>query len=182
MRQSFEERTGAFGPDDAWFETRSRAFWDDALTRQGFARHVMAELPEGARPWAMAFEHSHRGLFCASLTMGRRLVTDLWSGAEFIVDEVDEAMRTALDAPAGPFDGRLVALANPIRVGLLPGAIFHPPDAAEPIEDILRAARQQAMATDDVLDALLRMDLSLRSLARVKVSYAYQTRALARPG
>src|SRR5580692_5085930 len=109
MRQAFEERTGAFGPDDAWFEARSRAFWDDALTRQGFARHVVAELPEGAQPWAEAFAHAHRGLFYASLTMGRRLVTDLWSGAEFIVDEVDEAMRTALDAPAGPFDGRLVA-------------------------------------------------------------------------
>jgi hypothetical protein len=182
MRRTFEERTGAFGPDDPWFEARSRAFWDDALTRQGFAQHVLAELPETAQPWARVFERAHRGLFSASLTMGRRLLTDLWSGAEFIVDEVDEAMGTALDAPAGPFDGRVVALADPVHVGLLPGAIFHPLDAAEPIDGILRAARERSMTTHDVLDALLRMDLSLRSLSRVKPSYAYQERALARSG
>jgi hypothetical protein len=178
MRRAFEGRTGAFGPDDPWFEARSRAFWDDALTHQGFARLVMTDLPEVARPWARAFDRSHRGLFYASQTMGRRLMRDLWSGAEFLVDEVDDATRTALDAAACPFDGRLVALADPVRVGLLPGAIFHPLDAAEPIEQVLVEAHKRKMATEDVLDALLRMDLSLRSLSRVKPGYAYRPSAL----
>src|SRR5277367_3413284 len=30
LRAAFEARTGAFAPDDAWFEERIRAFWCDA--------------------------------------------------------------------------------------------------------------------------------------------------------
>lgn len=180
MRRIFEEKTGAFGPEDAWFDARSRAFWDDALTRQGFASHVMDELPEEARSWASVLERAQRGLFYASTSQGRRILRDLWSHAEFLVDEVDDAMRTALDAPSGPFDGRLVALASPVRVGLLPGAVFHPEDAADAIERVLDTARERGMETDDVLDALLRMELSLRSLSRVKPSYAYRVEVLQR--
>jgi hypothetical protein len=178
MRRTFQERTGSFGPEDPCFDARSRAFWDDALTRQGFAAHVMTELPDEAKPWAKVLGRSHRGLFYASTSQGRRIVRDLWGSAEFLVDEVDDAMRTALDAPSGPFDGRLAALASPVRVALLPGAIFHPEDAAEPVERVLDAARERGMATDDVLDALLRMELSLRSLSRVKPAYAYRLEAL----
>jgi hypothetical protein len=178
MRRVFEERTGGFGPEDAWFDVRSRAFWDDALTRQGFARDVLGELPEPALAWARALGRAHRGLFYASTTSGRRMVRDLWSGAEFFVDEVDDAMRTALDAPSGPFDGRVAALSDPVRVGLLPGAVFHPEDAIEAIEQILETARQRSMEKNDVLDALLRMELALRSLSRVKPGYAYRVQAL----
>jgi len=178
MRRTFQERTGSFGPEDPWFDMRSRAFWDDALTRQGFAAHVVDELPDEAKPWARVMGRSHRGLFYASTSQAGRLVRDLWGGAEFLVDEVDDAMRTALDAPSGPFDGRLAALASPVCVGLLPGALFHPEDAAESIERVLDAARERGMATDEVLDALLRMELSLRSLSRVKPAYAYRLEAL----
>jgi hypothetical protein len=178
MRRSFEERTGAFGSEDPWFDARSRAFWDDALTRQGFARHVLLELPDETRAWAAVLERSHRGLFYASISQGRRILRDLWSGAEFLVDEVDDAMRTALDAPSGPFDGRLAALPDPVRVGLLPGAVFHPEDAADPIERVLEAGRDRDMAAEDVFDALLRMELRLRSLSRVKPAYAYRLEAL----
>jgi hypothetical protein len=180
MRRRFEERTGAFGPDDPWFEARSRGFWDDAVTHQGFAEKVEDELPQAARPWASALRRAHRGLFHASSTMGRWLLHDIWSGAEFVVDDVDDAMRSALSAPSGPFDGRLAALSDPVRVGILPGALFHPEDAAEPIETVLRAARDQSLETHDVLDALLRMELSLRSMSRVKPGYAYRPQALAR--
>jgi hypothetical protein len=178
MHKSFEARTGAFGPEDPWFEARSRAFWDDALTEQGFAHDVLAELPEETRLWASVMTRAHRGLFYASTSQGRRMVRDLWSGAEFIVDEIDDAMRTALDAPSGPFDGRLVALTDPIRVGLLPGALFHSEEAAEPIERILETAHDRGMEAGAALDALLRMELSLRSLSRVKPSYAYRVETL----
>ena len=33
-RAAFEARTGAFLPEDPWFEARSRAFIDDALTQR----------------------------------------------------------------------------------------------------------------------------------------------------
>jgi hypothetical protein len=180
MRRTFAERTGAFGPEDAWFEARSRGFWDDAVTRQGFAELVLEELPEAARPWAKVLRRAHRGLFYASRTMGRWLLRDIWGGAEFLIDDIDDAMRSSLSAPAGPFDGRLAALGDPIRVGILPGALFHPEDAAEAIEKLLEVAQGRAMQTDDVLDALLRMELSLRSMSRVKPAYAYREQALAR--
>ncbi len=180
MHRTFEERTGVFGAEAPWFEARSRAFWDDAVTRQGFARQVFDELPLEAREWVPSLERAHRGLFYASRTMDRRLLRDVWSGAEFVVDEVDDASLSALDAPSGPFDGRLVALSNPVRVGLLPGALFHPEDAVEPIERVLDAARDQGIGTDDVLDALLRMEMTLRTMSRVKPGYAYRAQALTR--
>src|SRR5580700_5242471 len=54
MRRAFEERTGAFGPDDPWFEARSRAFWDDVMTRQSAVEGLLAGMNEGdpRRPWA----------------------------------------------------------------------------------------------------------------------------------
>jgi hypothetical protein len=180
MHRTFEERTGTFGADVHWFEARSRAFWDDAVTRQGFARHVAAELPAVAREWVPSLERAHRGLFFASRTTDRRLLRDVWSGAEFVVDDIDDASLSALEAPSGPFDGRIAALANPVRVALLPGALFHPEDAIEPIERVLEAARVQELGADDVLDALLRMELSLRKMSRVKPGYAYRTQALTR--
>jgi hypothetical protein len=180
MHRNFEARTGAFRAEEPWFEARSRAFWDDAVTRQGFAREVFAELTPEARAWVPGLERAHRGLFYASRRMNRRLVHDVWSGAEFVVDEVDDASRSALDASSGPFDGRLAALSSPPRVGLLPGAVFHPEDAALPIDRVLDAARRQRLPTDDVLDALLRMEVALRTMSRVKAGYAYRAEALAR--
>jgi hypothetical protein len=180
MRRTFEERTGAFGPEDPSFEARSRAFWDDAVTRQGFADLVLSELPEPARPWAKALGRAHRGLFYASLSTGGWLLRDIWGGAEFSVDDVDEAMRSAWKAPSGPFDGRLAALSDPIRLGILPGALFHPEDAAEPIERVLQAAHDQRLGTHDVLDALLRMETNFRTMSRVKPGYAYKPQSLGR--
>jgi hypothetical protein len=185
MREVFQERTGAFGPEDPWFEARSRGFWDDAVTHQGFAELVAGELPPDARPWAAVLRRAHRGLFHASRAGGRWLLRDAWSGAELWVHDVDDAMRSSLDAPSGPFDGRVAALpydpgAGGVRAGVLPGALFHPEDATEPIQKILDVARERAMATGDVLDALLRMELGLRSMSRVKPAYAYRPQALTR--
>jgi hypothetical protein len=183
MRKAFEARTGAFGPEVPYFEARSRAFWDDAVTRQGFADLVLPELVAPARPWARVLGRAHRGLFYASQTVGLWLLRDIWSGAEFLVSDVDDAIRSSWSAPAGPFDGRVAALASPdgpVRVGILPGALFHPEDAAEAIDDVLDVAREQALETGDVLDALLRMEDALRTMSRVKPAYAYRAQALGR--
>jgi hypothetical protein len=181
MRRTYERRAGAFGPEDAWFEPRSRAFWDDALTTQAFAREVLGELPEHTRGWARCLHHAHRGLFFAELVSGQRVLRDVWGGGAFLVDELDDASRDALDAPSGPFDARLVALPSPVTVSLLPGAVFHREDALEPLMAVLAAARARALSTGDALDALLRMELSLRVMSRVKPAYAYRPEGLSPP-
>jgi hypothetical protein len=189
MRRDFEARTGAFlahgarpsgsGLDLAWFEARSRAFWDDAVTRQGFAREVAGELGPEAEPLVGALERAHRGLFRVERPGDEPAVlADAWSGAAFFVDDADPGTREALEAAAGLFDARLVGTPEPPRVAILPGALFHPENATPAIDEVLAAARARGMAADAVLDALLRMERSLRSLSRVKAGYAYRAEAL----
>jgi hypothetical protein len=177
MRRVFEERTGHFGNLD--FEARTRAFWDDALTRQRFARDVEKGLPPPAAAWVPGLTHAHRGLFRAEVAFGRQVLVDVWGGARFFVDEIDEASRDAVDAASAPFDARLAAHPDEPVIAMLPGAIFHPAEAASAMDKVIATARERALGTDDVLDALLRMELSLRTLSRVKPAYAYRTEALA---
>jgi hypothetical protein len=183
LRRVFEERTGAFAPDDAWFEARSRAFWADAVAREGFGREVAQSLSTQEKAWIGPIERSHRGLFDARArkSASRYALRDVWSGAELEVDVVDEVSSEELAAAEGQlFDGRVVGVGSPPGATLLPGALFHPRTAREPIEGVLRAAREREMDRDDVLDALLRMDRALRALSRVKPSYAYRAEALER--
>ena len=175
MRAGFEARTGAFVPEDSWFEERSRAFWCDAVTAGRFGREVRAQLPEDEHLWLGPLEHAHRGLFRAE----GALLVDEWSGAELVVTSMDEASRAELDAAAGQlFDARVVGADEPYVIALLPGAVFHPRDATAAIAPVLTAARARSMATTDTLDALLRMGRMLRSLSRVKAAYAYRPEAL----
>ena len=195
LRAAFEARTGRFNPEDPWFEERSRAFWCDAVTTGRFGRAVEAELSDADRAWLPALERAHRGLFRMA---GRDTLVDVWSGAELRVTVFDEqSTRAELDASlgaepgrAGPsgggaqlFDARVIGVSGDdapeaFCVALLPGPLFHPRDATPAIDGVLRAARARDMATGDVLDALLRMERSLRSLSRVKTSYAYRPEAL----
>jgi hypothetical protein len=180
LHRAFEKRTGAFGPDDPWFESRSRAFWDDVMTRQSAFEGVLAGMKDDdpRRPWAVALKRSHRGLFRWRMDEHGLLLVDVWSGIELVVDEVDLASRDALSSPSGPFDGTVVATTDPLRLALLPGSIFHPEDAEPAIADVVALARKRRMRAGAVLDALLRMELSLRVLSRVKPSYAYRAEAL----
>ncbi len=178
MRARFEAATGSYSPEDSWFEERSRAFWCDAVTRGRFGREVEDELDEGERAWLAPLERAHRGLFRAQ---GDVLV-DVWSGAELVLTLVDDASRAELDAAAGQLvDGRVVGTDEPLLVALLPGAVFHPRDATTAIQPVLAAAHAADLATHHALDALLRMERTLRALARVKVAYAYRPDALS-PG
>jgi len=176
MRAAFERRTGEFSPEDPWFEARSRAFWDDAVTTQGFAQEVGEALPEGARPWVARLARAHRGLFVAadSSERGAPVLRDLWGGAELVVHAMDDATRDALEAAVAPFDARLVGSDDPPRVAMLAGAVFHPAEAAGPIDAVLARARAEGRRSGDVLDALLRMERGLRASARVKAAYAYR--------
>jgi hypothetical protein len=178
LRSAFEARTGAFVPEDPWFEERIRAFWCDAVSTGRLGRLVLgepAQLDELARRWLPPLERAHRGLF----RVADDVLIDAWSGAELQVGLVEDASRAELDASAGQlFDARVVGLDEPFTVALLPGAVFHPREATPCIELVLAAARARGMTSADTLDALLRMNRALRSLSRVKVAYAYRVEAL----
>ena len=183
MKRAFEKRTGSFGPEDPWFEVRSRAFWDDAVARQGFARVVLPEVALGARHWVAPLAGAHRGLFEAERRSEGWILRDLWGGADFAVEHAEVGMRDALSAAESPLDARIVARVTPSRleVAILPGAIFHREDARDAILKVVDAARARGLTTDEALDALLRMERNLQSLSRVKPGYAYRESALNAP-
>ena len=176
MRTAFEARTGAFAPEDPWFEERSRAFWCDAVTRGRFGRDVEGELSPEDRAWLEPLERAHRGLFQRG---DGGVLVDVWSGAEIVVTALDEASRAELDAGTEQLlDARIVGADEPLVVALLPGAVFHPRNATPAILDVLKAAHASQISTHDTLDALLRMERTLRALSRVKTTYAYRAEAL----
>jgi hypothetical protein len=182
MRREFQRRTGAFGPEDPWFEARARAFWDDALATQGFGVLAAASLHEDARAVAARIACAHRGLFVVEDVddRGARLV-DIWSGAELLVRHIDETQALTLEHAEGAMDARVSASPSGPDLWILPGAYHHPADALEPALDVLDAARERGLTTQDALDALLRMELVFRSSSRVKAGFAYRTTHLDKP-
>jgi hypothetical protein len=187
MRERFEKRTGSFGPEDPWFEARSRAFWDDALTTQGFAAMAAPHAGDGVAAVVARFDRAHRGVFVVEDAddRGARLV-DLWSGAELLVQHLDEAQAVTLEHAEGPMDARVVAGPAPAEEGavaplfVLPGILHHGSEATDPLVKVIAAARERDMVTGDVLDALLRMELVFRSSSRVKAGFAYRVESLPR--
>lgn len=186
MRQAWTARTGAFGPEDPWFEPRVRAFWDDALTTQGFAELAVrqsnppsAGSNKTAQTLATAAACAHRGFFVVDEVddQGACLV-DAWSGAELLVRHLDETQALTLEHAEGGIDARITSDLGSANLYLLPGAYHHPADALGPALDILAAAQERGMHTQDVLDALLRMELVFRSSSRVKASFAYRVESL----
>lgn len=180
MRAEFQRRTGAYGPEDPWFENRSRAFWDDALAKQGFAVLAAAELGPAERAIAGRFAVAHRGFFLVEEVDDRgALLVDAWSGAELLVRHLDETQAMTLEHADGAMDARVIR-GDGTDLLVLPGAYHHPADAVEPALDVLMAARKQGLSTDDALDALLRMELVFRNSSRVKAAFAYRVDTLGR--
>jgi hypothetical protein len=181
MRRDFQRRTGAFGPDDPWFETRARAFWDDALATQGFAARAAENLGETARAIAACVARAHRGFFLVEEVDDRgACLVDVWSGAELLVRHLDETQALTLVHAEGAMDARVTAGPSGPDLYLLPGAYHHPADTLEPSIDVLVAARERGMSTQDALDALMRMELVFRSSSRVKAAFAYRVESLER--
>lgn len=179
MRIAYQHRTGTFGPEDPWFEARARAFWDDALVTQGFASLAAANLGAEARSFADCLSRAHRGFFIVEEVddRGARLV-DVWSGAELLVRPIDETQALTLEHADGAMDARVTGVPFGADLFLLPGAYHHPADAVAPAIEVLLAARRRGMQTQDVLDALLRMELVLRASSRVKAAFAYRVESL----
>lgn len=179
MRRAFEERTGAFGPEDPWFEARSGAFWDDALVG-GFARAVEQEVGEDCRALVGSLERAQRGLY--SVHRRREMLLECAvTGAVFEVrPPAQGGLSDALLRADGFVEGWVAAARGPDEVALLPGAVFHAPQASDAIDALLDAARGEEVPPAELLDALLRMDRTFRAMPRAKPQLAYRVEALAR--
>jgi hypothetical protein len=179
MRAEFQRRTGAYGAEDPWFENRSRAFWDDALATQGFAKKAAEELGDEEKAIADCFARSHRGFFLVEEVDAREAhLVDAWSGAELLVRIIDKTQALTLEHAEGPMDARVTAAPGSDELVVLPGAYHHPADALDPATAVLLVARERGMGTKDALDALMRMELILRSSSRVKAPFAYRVENL----
>ena len=179
MRKEFQRRTGAYGPEDPWFETRARAFWDDALSTQGFAALAAEQLDDRTRAIAASLQRAHRGFFVVEEVDDRgACLVDVWSGAELLVRHIDETQALTLEHAQGAMDARVAAGPSGSDLFLLPGAYHHPADALEPAIDVLVAAQERGMSTQSALDALMRMELVFRSSSRVKAGFAYRVESL----
>lgn len=179
MRAEFQRRTGAYGPNDAWFENRTRAFWDDALVSQGFARLAAAELGERETAIAEKMTRAHRGFFLVQDVddSGAHLV-DAWSGAELQTRHLDETQALTMEHAEGPMDARVTSVPGSNELYVLPGAYHHAADALEPAIAVLIKAKERGLGTQAALDALMRMDLILRGSSRVKAPFAYRVENL----
>jgi hypothetical protein len=181
LRQAFLRRTSSSipgGPTEP--EDRLRAAWDDVLTNGGLAGELADGLEDpGERALARVLSRAHRSVFRMSLAGSHRIAHDVLSGASFLVLARDDIGREVLalggeDAPL--FEARIVAATD--GCAMLPGIIFHPPDATPLIGDIIVAGQKRGMSRDDLCDALLRMEHTFRNLSRVKIGYAYKVEAL----
>jgi hypothetical protein len=180
LRDAFLRRTSSSSRAAAEPEDRFRAAWDDALTAGGLAADLAETFEDpGERALARVLSRAHRGVFRMSLLGGRRIAEDALSGASFLVLARDDIGREVLalggeDSPL--FEARIVAATD--GCAMLPGIIFHPPDATPLISDLVRAGVDRGMSRDDLCDALLRMQHTFRNLSRVKIGYCYKAEAL----
>ncbi len=168
---------GSIEPDD-----RLRSAWDDALTTGGLAAELAHGLADPSeRALARVLSRAHRAVFTTSRAGSHRIARDVISGASFLVVERDDIGREVFalsGEDASLFEARIVAAAD--GCALLPGVIFHPPDATPLIGDIIRVGQERGMSRDDLCDSLLRMQHTFRTLSRIKIGYAYKPEALGR--
>ncbi|MET0594675.1 MAG: hypothetical protein ABW133_18385 [Polyangiaceae bacterium] len=182
LRAAFLKRTSSSTPGPGSEpEDRERAAWDDALTTGGLAAELADGLADPSeRALARVLSRAHRAVFRMTLVGTQRAAHDVLSGASFLVLPRDDIGREVLTSAEGEdeslFEARIVAASD--GCAMLPGIVFHPPDATPLIYEILTAGRQRGMSRDDLCDALLRMQHTFRHLARVKIGYAYKVEAL----
>ena len=173
----FLETTGKFDAEHPCSQVRLTAAWEDALCRGGLALDMIGCLDEAERGLGLLITRAHRGVFRFEVSRGARLAHDLWSGASFLLvgrDDVGREMRG--DSLGALCQGRVVGAAD--GCALLPGVVFHAPEATASIESVLQHAAERNLDTNRVCDALLRMDHALQTLSRVKPAYAYRAEML----
>jgi hypothetical protein len=181
LRTAFLRRTSSSTPGaGSEPEDRERAAWDDALTSGGLAAELAAGLDDPSeRALARVLSRAHRAVFRMMQVGEQRAAHDVLSGASFLVlprDDIGREVLTSEGDDESLFEARIVAASD--GCAMLPGILFHPPDATPLIYDILTAGKQRGMSRHDLCDSLLRMQHTFRHLARVKIGYAYKVEAL----
>ncbi|MBN1608872.1 MAG: hypothetical protein JW940_19755 [Polyangiaceae bacterium] len=181
LRRQFHERCGRYDSNHPQAELREIAAWEDALVRGGLAGVAGGSLEDPQqRKLARAFTSAVRGVFVFTVEAGHVIAQDLWSRAPLLVLDVDATGRALVpsDPATGtpPCQARLLPTLDGCTV--LPGVVFHPADALTAIDHTLEVARERALDTDSVLDALLSMEHRWQTMSRVKVAYAYRAEFL----
>ncbi len=189
-RAEFAARTGPFEPEDRWFEERTRAAFDYALSGWGEPRGALvrswaARAGEEERRAALALPRSLRGLFRVEPGEGARTdvssgggehvrLTELLGGAPLRV-RIEGGLGSRLRA-GDVFDGRVLLFEGAVRV--LPGMVFHPAEALAALDEILAAARREERADASILDGLLRMRMRFDRFTGMHARHVYRWDAI----
>jgi hypothetical protein len=183
-REAFHAATGPFEGGERWYEERINAFFDFALASfedgalaRAFARR--ADLTDDEQRAAIALTRAERSVFVVEAGAGGLVCTGLF-GARYRVAATGVAARFS---GGERFDGRIVSLDGVLQ--LMPGAVFHPPEAENAIAHLLAdvqakgippAVRSQA----ELADALLRMRMRLDRFTSIHPRHVYRYDAIER--
>ncbi len=187
IRAAFERASGAFTPDDAFYEERAAALWDRVVTDP----EVVAELARTDLPaWvAPCLGRAQRGLFEVRVEGEDLDLACMVTGATFRLSRVDSEfapLRTGRDLARGE---RLDAFVVPTSEGasLLPGALAHPASARVAMDALLSVAvgppragfTVERAARDALFDLLLGMRHRLKTQGRMRPEVVYRLSARA---
>lgn len=177
-RADYEARTGAFAPEDPWFEERARAAFETAVLEHGTPRGVLlAAWASRHAEHAAAVEalgRAFRGLFRVERTDEERVrVTELLGGAPMRLEKITTAARLR---EGDRFDGRIVHHDGALR--LLPGIVFHPAESHVALDELLAAARAANRSDPSILDGLLRMRMRFDRFTGMAARHVYRWDAI----
>ncbi|MCS6857482.1 MAG: hypothetical protein NZM37_07215 [Sandaracinaceae bacterium] len=186
-RASFERRTGAAFPSDPFYEERTRAFLEELVCEhllpsgetpaQATLRQSVRQEDAIDREVLVALGRAERGLFQVEERGGKRLLRCLFGNVRYDITMDSGGLDWTGRLGGGEiFDGRLVPFASGLR--LLPGLIFHPPQAVACVVEIVKQAKERRVARRDVLDGLLRMRMRHDRFPGVHPKHFYRFEAL----
>lgn len=181
-RESFHSRVGEFAPGDASYEARIQFFLDWYLcawtSSDGTRPAERAARDPSERRLAEACARAERSLFLVTKVEehGVRLQDPLGGGRFRAVHH--KPLRALERLREGDlFDGHLLASGE--RIHVMPGRIFHPPEAHEPLFAIVERARaERPMERGELLDSLLRMQLRLERFTNMRAKHIYRWESL----
>lgn len=180
-RDAFSARTGAFEPNEPFYEERIRAFFDWLVIEHeggGWLRRLVArrDLTDSDRDLARRLATSMRSLWRVTerAREGDPILECLLGGARLVVRR-DEGPAARL-TPGDVLDGRLVG-AGPVAL-LAPGPVFHPREAHDALGRLLEDARAAGRSPDAMLDPLLRMRMRFDRFTSMDARHVYRADAL----
>jgi len=180
-REAFHHHAGPIELGEPGYEPRIRFFLDWYLcawvSRDGTRPAARVARSAEEQAIASACANAERTLMQVLEVDGARArVTDPLGGARFRITQAPGPGPERL-RPGDVLDGHLIVLGEQLL--LMPGPIFHPPEAHEPLAAILERARdERALDRTELLDALLRMQLRLERFTSMRARHIYRWEAL----